>query len=81
MDKTKVRKPGYGSKVIDTDEELKEIPKFENRTVAETLIKSPKSENRTKIKAKVRFSHYAIFALCENRIVLIIPILLIIKII
>ena len=47
MDKTKVRKPGYGSKVIDTDEERKEIPKFENRTMAKTLIKSPKSEKQT----------------------------------
>ena len=87
MDKTKVRKPGYGSKVINTDEERKEIPKFENQTVAETLIKSPKSENQTKIKAKIRKSdkkcpktQIPIFAFTENRNVLIRTLLLIIKI-
>ena len=79
--KSKVGKPDFGSKVIEGHAECKEIPKFENLTMAETCIARPKSENQTIDKSQSPKTQSWIIAPCENRTVLIIPILLIILII
>ena len=52
MDQKKVWLSDFGSKVIDSLLESKDIPKSKNLTMAKTCIARPKSENQTIYKSQ-----------------------------